>query len=152
MENFGKKLASLTKAYAGIFSNQLSDLSINRNYYALAILWSQKKAINQKQLSELLEKDKVSVVRIVDHLSAHGMVERKINPTDRREQFIVLTEKGKSVGKRAMRALRKTDEILFANFSDDERDTFIRLLNQVHDNFGSVQRDTYDLNFKKLKR
>jgi DNA-binding MarR family transcriptional regulator len=152
MENFGVKLATLTKAYAGIFSNQLSDVSINRNYYALAVLWSKKKPINQKQLSEILEKDKVSVVRIVDHLSSHGMVERQINPVDRREQFIVLTDKGREVGKRAKQALVKTDDIMFAHFSDDERATFQRLIDQIHENFGSVQRDTYDLNFKKLKR
>lgn len=152
MENFGRRLAAMTKAYAGIFSNQLSDIEINRNYYALAILWSQKKTINQKQLSKLMEKDKVSVVRVVDHLSEHGMVVREVNPLDRREQFIVLTEKGKEVGKRAKKALEKTDEIMFSKFSDAEKKQFLKLLAQIEENFNSVKRDTYDLNFKKLKR
>lgn len=152
MENFGRRLAALTKAYAGIFSKQLSDASISRNYYALAILADQEKTINQKQLSKLLEKDKVSVVRIVDHLSSHGLVERQINPIDRREQFIVLTAKGKKLGKQARKALQKTDEIMFDEFSKEEREMFIQMLEQVEQNFSSVKRDTYDLNFKKLKR
>lgn len=40
--------------------------------------------LSQKELSELLEVEPISVARLIDRLEQHGMVERRDDPTDRR--------------------------------------------------------------------
>lgn len=40
--------------------------------------------LSQKELSELLEVEPISVARLIDRLELHGMVERRDDPADRR--------------------------------------------------------------------
>jgi len=49
------------------------------------LLWLERQpGISQKELSELLEVEPISVARLVDRLEARGMVERRPEPKDRR--------------------------------------------------------------------
>jgi DNA-binding MarR family transcriptional regulator len=49
------------------------------------LLWLEREpGISQKELSELLEVEPISVARLVDRLEARGMVERRPDPRDRR--------------------------------------------------------------------
>jgi len=49
------------------------------------LLWLERQpGISQKELSELLEVEPISVARLVDRLEARGMVERRPDPKDRR--------------------------------------------------------------------
>jgi len=49
------------------------------------MLWLERKpGINQKELSDLLEVEPITVARLVDRLEQRGMVERRADPTDRR--------------------------------------------------------------------
>lgn len=51
----------------------------------------------QQSLGDFLNVDKVSMVRIVDHLVNRGIVERVNNPDDRREKFAGAYPKRKTV-------------------------------------------------------
>lgn len=49
------------------------------------ILWLERKpGITQKELSDLLEVEPITVARLVDRLEQRGMVERRADPADRR--------------------------------------------------------------------
>ncbi len=49
------------------------------------LLWLERQpGLSQKELSELLEVEPISVARLVDRLEARGMVERRPDPKDRR--------------------------------------------------------------------
>lgn len=49
------------------------------------LVWLQRQpGISQKELSELLEVEPITVARLIDRLQARGMVERRPDPRDRR--------------------------------------------------------------------
>jgi MarR family transcriptional regulator, transcriptional regulator for hemolysin len=49
------------------------------------LMWLQRQpGISQKELSEILEVEPITVARLIDRLEARGMVERRPDPRDRR--------------------------------------------------------------------
>src|ERR1700743_1633005 len=49
------------------------------------LIWLQRQpGLSQKELSELLEVEPITVARLIDRLEARGMVERRPDPRDRR--------------------------------------------------------------------
>ena len=48
--------------------------------------------INQAGLAELLDIEPITLVRLLDRLEAMGLVERRLDPRDRRQRNLYLTE------------------------------------------------------------
>ncbi|MBV9251132.1 MAG: MarR family transcriptional regulator [Acetobacteraceae bacterium] len=57
---------------------------MTRAQWAILIWLERQPGISQKELSELLEVEPITVARLVDRLETRGMVERRPDPKDRR--------------------------------------------------------------------
>ncbi|HUC18494.1 MAG TPA: MarR family transcriptional regulator [Acetobacteraceae bacterium] len=57
---------------------------MTRAQWVMLIWLDRRPGLSQKELSELLEVEPITVARLVDRLEARGMVERRSDPTDRR--------------------------------------------------------------------
>lgn len=57
---------------------------MTRAQWAILIWLERQPGISQKELSELLEVEPITVARLIDRLEANGMVERRPDPRDRR--------------------------------------------------------------------
>jgi DNA-binding MarR family transcriptional regulator len=57
---------------------------MTRAQWAILIWLERQPGISQKELSEFLEVEPISVARLIDRLEARGMVERRPDPRDRR--------------------------------------------------------------------
>jgi DNA-binding MarR family transcriptional regulator len=57
---------------------------MTRAQWGILIWLERQPGITQKELSELLEVEPITVARLVDRLEARGMVERRPDPRDRR--------------------------------------------------------------------
>ena len=57
---------------------------MTRAQWGILIWLERQPGISQKELSELLEVEPITVARLVDRLEARGMVERRPDPRDRR--------------------------------------------------------------------
>lgn len=57
---------------------------MTRAQWAILIWLERQPGITQKELSELLEVEPITVARLIDRLEARGMVERRPDPRDRR--------------------------------------------------------------------
>lgn len=91
----GRVLSSLGKGYLNLLRSKLQHLDIDRNYYALVLIENLEGEITQQELADLLDTDKVSVVRVVDYLSEKGYVNRVRKTDDRRKLGLLLTDKAK---------------------------------------------------------
>ena len=54
----------------------------------------QQEGLSQVDLAEVLELQPISLVRLLDRLVEHGLLERRHDPKDRRANRLFLTEKG----------------------------------------------------------
>src|SRR6516165_7630641 len=55
----------------------------------------QQEGLSQVDLAEVLELQPISLVRLLDRLVEHGLLERRHDPKDRRANRLFLTAKGK---------------------------------------------------------
>jgi DNA-binding MarR family transcriptional regulator len=89
------------------------------------------RAPNGMTLGELSRRMMVSngnVTGLVDRLVAQGLVKRRRSPSDRRTQFVSLTPEGRRAFRTMARANADWMADMFAELSQDDMDTLMRLL------------------------
>jgi DNA-binding MarR family transcriptional regulator len=87
--------------------------------------------MKQSELARATHLDRSTVVTVIDNLERRGLVERRVALHDRRSNAIRLTEAGGTLLKKLKRQVTAHEKRLMGNFSADERETFIRLLQKV---------------------
>lgn len=81
-----------TKTLNRAFLKSGYDLS-REQYELLQVLWTEDH-VNQQTISKRLQKDKYNVTKLLNTLTKRGFVQRKMCQEDKRNNFVVLTEKG----------------------------------------------------------
>ncbi|HHT46029.1 MAG TPA: MarR family transcriptional regulator [Firmicutes bacterium] len=87
--------------------------------------------INQKELSERTLKDQGSLTRTLDRMEKKGLVQRQINPTDRRSFLIYLTDEGYALRDRIVPIAVECIEDAVKGFTEEEVDTLVALLKKL---------------------
>lgn len=80
-------------------------------------------------LKKMLEKN-AGVSRLVDRLIAKDLVEKSVNPDDKRLIDAKLTEKGEELYNKVSDALPNVDAV-YENLADEEVETLISLLSKI---------------------
>lgn len=100
MKELTEMVALLSKAERGYtkilnrsFLKAGFDLS-REQYELLQVLW-QEDHVNQQNISKRLHKDKYNVTKLLNTLQKRGYVQRVMDAKDKRNNFVVLTDKGK---------------------------------------------------------
>lgn len=109
-----KDMRHLIQAY---FKKQLknNDLGITVEMLEVLMVLSRTSKINQKEIADRVRKNKANLTPIIHKLSLKGLLLRKEDPKDRRNNIISLTEKGKNLCSN----YNKTFEEFYANFLRD---------------------------------
>lgn len=129
--NLGRMLGFLTKQYIGHLARRMENTPIERYYYPLFIIGKHSGCITQQQLADQLLIDKVNMVRILDILSADGYIERKVNPADRREHLLFVTEKGLPWVDEIEQGLQETDALFLSLLPESQQVSFRESLLQL---------------------
>jgi MarR family transcriptional regulator for hemolysin len=85
-------------------------------------------------LANELGKDKSIIVNIIDTLSEQGFVYREINPADRREHFLRVTEKAKKAVPKLIYAFETLNKSITEDISDEEMEIFNTVLTKMSTN------------------
>ncbi|MFH1700266.1 MAG: MarR family transcriptional regulator [Candidatus Zixiibacteriota bacterium] len=72
-------------------------------------LWD-REGMNQRQISEILDNNKTSTVRMIDGLEKRNLAVRVPDKTDRRQNMIYLTHEGKSLCPKLMKVVDQMHE------------------------------------------
>ncbi|MES2592971.1 MAG: MarR family winged helix-turn-helix transcriptional regulator [Bacteroidota bacterium] len=123
----GRAMVVITKTYWGALSKKLEHIGIDRHFTTMVAIDKAKEKCTQQYLSDFLNMDKVSMVRVLDYLVDKGMITRGVNPNDRREHIIQLTLKGNRImpeihngiaemNKTALNGISKSDQGVFKGF------------------------------------
>ena len=86
---------------------------------------------SQQALADALAIPPSRIVAIVDDLEEKGLVERRLNPADRRARALFLTTKGRRVLAQATDRMAKIEEELCAPLTAAERDRLRDLLRKI---------------------
>jgi MarR family transcriptional regulator, transcriptional regulator for hemolysin len=147
----GRIFGFLTKQYIGYLSKRMINTPIERHYYPLYLIGKNSGNISQQQLADQLSTDKVSMVRILDYLTEGGYIERRVNPNDRRQHLLYITESGKPWVDEIEQALSETDD-LFLNFlQKEQRVVFIERLHQLMEVTKDLPVEQIELFYNRIK-
>lgn len=86
--------------------------------------------ISQRELATCLGYDASNITGIVDRLEERGLVERRIDPTDRRVKQLLITDGGRGTLEDLRRHLTVSNPLI-ADLSEDERLAFRDLLRKL---------------------
>jgi DNA-binding MarR family transcriptional regulator len=85
----------------------------------------------QAALAEAIGADKTRIIPTLDELQEHGHIERIPDPEDRRARLLEITESGRSVKNAVQVAIQRGEEHWLGQLSADDRDAFLRALQQL---------------------
>ncbi|WP_127126815.1 MarR family winged helix-turn-helix transcriptional regulator [Georgenia sp. SYP-B2076] len=86
---------------------------------------------SQNSLGRSVGSDAATTKGIVERLYRRGFVETHDDPTDRRMKTIAITDEGRAVYRRAVRASRESSEEILAPFSPGERTMLVEMLQRI---------------------
>lgn len=133
-------MAHTGKAFLNALNNKLDHLDIRRNYYALLLIENGSGSITQQDLADMLDTDKVSVMRIVDYLSANGYIKREKKKEDQRKYLLILTAKARKEMKGIKKAIDDLTESAFKGIDKTQRSQFEKTLRQISENIKEINR------------
>jgi DNA-binding MarR family transcriptional regulator len=130
----GKFLSSTGRKFLSALNVKLKNLDIERNFYALLLIEEGKGKITQQDLAELLNSDKVSVVRMIDYLSNKGYVKRVKDPSDKRKYGLILTLKAEKEMPLIKKAIEDVTWDAFKGLTDEKIKELFDTLNIIKNN------------------
>ena len=101
----------------------------------LTALYENDGMLTMKEIAKRIGKDKSTVTPLVEKLLKLGYVEKEKSQKDKRVTYIKLTEKGRRIESKYDQISSDVHETAYRNFSQEEKETFLRLLKKLNDNF-----------------
>lgn len=147
----GVKTLILSKLYYSVLSKSLENLDVER-YFSILNFLHDNNGCNQQFICNNLAIDKTAMVKVIDYLIKAGFVERKLNPKDRREYFIVLTKKGLKQTAEIVKAFKLIDEKIFAHTSKQDQLVFNKVLCQLSSTLKELPATDLFFNYKKTEK
>ena len=143
-----KVLTAVTKRYVGVLRNKVKGAEdVDKYYYALYMIGNAQEPMNQNDLACAISQDKVSVVRIVDHLLNKKLISRSVDEIDRRKYNLSLTEKGLKVYPKIKQAIQETNKECVKGLSEAQIQSFLQCVQTMQDNLDQLPAEPIKLKF-----
>jgi len=141
-------MAAVTKRYVGVLRSKMKNTEdADKYYYALFMIGNAKEVMNQNDLACAISQDKVSVVRIVDHLLSKKLIVRTVDEADRRKYNLSLAEKGQKLYPKIKTALEETNKECLKGLSDEQIKNFLHCVQVMQNNLDQLPAEHIKLKF-----
>ena len=99
-------------------------------FMTLLALWDED-GLAQSELVRRLDVEQATMANTLTRMERDGLIERRARPDDGRSQAIHLTARAKALREPATTAARAQNEAALADFTDEERQTFLALMRRA---------------------
>lgn len=147
----GTRALIFSKLCYGVLSKSLEQSGRDR-YFAIVYYIYQSKACSQQKICDDMVIDKTAMVKVLKSLSKAGVIEKRVNPNDRREYFISLSPKGEEQALEIQKTLNLLEEKMFSDISKSDRQVFNRVLEQVTENIKDMPAHSLFFHYKKTQK
>lgn len=149
---YGRIFSFLTKQYIGKVTGAFHDTPVERYYFALYVIGRNSGKISQQELADYMLIDKVSLVRILDSLTADGLIIRVINPNDRRQHLLEITPEAQTWLDKIEQTLQEQNNYFLSLIDPEYRDGFEEGLKQLVARTQDIASDQIELILTKKHR
>lgn len=130
-------LIHITCMYSKLAALQIfkkNKYDITPEQYGILYILTKKDGLYQRQLSQILLKDRPNVTRMLDILEGKDFVYKKSDPNNRRITKVFITDDGKKLVEEIHPVLAKSHEKTIAGLTQDDLDTLNTLLSKIRSN------------------
>lgn len=120
-----------------LHKNGLDDL-IPSHGNILTALYENSGRLTMKKIAEIIGKDKSTITPLVNKLLELRYITKEKDEIDKRVTYIILTIKGKEIEAKFNAISKEVYSVAYKDFSEDEKETFLRLLKKLNNNFDQV--------------
>uniref|UniRef100_A0A5Q5BIX1 Transcriptional regulator, MarR family n=2 Tax=unclassified Mycobacterium TaxID=2642494 RepID=A0A5Q5BIX1_MYCSS len=103
--------------------------------YSVLVALDRSPMRTQAALAEAINADKTRIIPTLDDLQSRGYIERHPAPDDRRVRLLAITEAGRAVKDAAQDDIQRGENRWLSRLSAADRATFVRLLQQLTDDW-----------------
>lgn len=114
----GKLIQILAKSQSLFLNNRLKEIDINTAQFQVLYEIDNDSKINQEKIASRSNTNKGAIARSISKLEENGLVERKTDENNRRQNIITLTGKGKIVLDKAIEIFNEWEDSLLEDFED----------------------------------
>ena len=103
----------------------------------LRVVWSVSDA-SASDIVRVVRRDKAQVARLIDDLTAQGLLRREVDPADRRSKLLYLTERGEEIFNSVAKIEQAFAARIVKGIKSADLDTFYRVADQITENLGAL--------------
>ncbi|HZF34509.1 MAG TPA: MarR family winged helix-turn-helix transcriptional regulator [Candidatus Angelobacter sp.] len=121
----------LRQVCLGIMAEVLAPADLRPVEYATLTTLDAEPGIDQRHLAARVAIDKMSAGQLIERLEERGLIDRHIDPADRRARLLQLTPKGLALRRRLQPAALAAQDRILAPLQPEERPVLIDLIARV---------------------
>lgn len=133
-QNFTVLIGKIGRNIRRIKTEEMKDFNLKSPHVSCLYYLYKEKSLTSKELTDICEEDKAAISRSLEYLELNGYIECESTAKKRYKSHLMLTEKGKIIGKIIS---EKIDNVLVyasAGLSNEDRVILYRTLNLISDN------------------
>lgn len=133
---YGKFMSLLYRSFQIFINKELKKININSSEvsYFMILARSEKEILIQDDFVQVLQIDKAAVARSLKSLEKKGFVTKTVNENNKRQNKIVLTDKGFNVIGDIYQAIQKWNTTLEQDIDKEELEVTINTLQKMIEN------------------
>ena len=129
---FGFQLVGFARRWRRELDRRLADVGLTDATWAPLIhLHEAGEGNSQKELAALVGIDGSSLVRLLDILAGRGLIERRVEESDRRTRLVFLTPAGREAVEDIRAQLLQAETAMLGDLSDDEISIILKAFDKV---------------------
>ena len=137
-ETFTVLINRISRNIRKIKNQEMAEYNLRSAHVSCLYYLYISKGATATELCERCEEDKATISRSLDYLEKEGYLTCETQNTKRYKSPLILTEKGKAIGKQIVDKVNRVLDGVGANLTEDERKIFYRSLNLISDNLEFV--------------
>jgi DNA-binding MarR family transcriptional regulator len=130
-ESIGFMLSKVGGAVSARFGEILDEFGLVPRQFFVLNLICQHEGESQQAIAGSIGVAKSQMVSVVDELESKGFVERHVNPIDRRQHALFVTESGKAMQEEAIDAARTHEAAIRSVLTKSEAETLLGALQKL---------------------
>lgn len=128
---FGFLLTETARLFRKLLDRRLHPLGLSRAQWSVLAILSNRDGLSQSQLAEILEIEKTTTGRLIDHVEKSGWIERRPIPGDRRLWGVHLTEQARPLIAEVERIVLATRKEMLSELSPPQQQELSHALQAV---------------------
>lgn len=130
--SIGKQISTISRCLSMILDIKTAHLGLSAATIPILTFLYANDGVHQDILAEALQFNKSSAARAVARLAKEGYITKTADPSNRRRNIILTTQKAHDVRQEILRILKGLTEDLFTDFSEEEIDRYFDLTRKIH--------------------